>query len=371
MKVFILYQKYFDETNNKTIIGGLQHYIEALIKVCIDMKFETILIQKGKEGFEKKISDNVTVLSVSSKNKTYKDLIKKAESLGNTQEDILIFATSLLFRKSRFKRTISIQHGISWDIPQIHGFSNIPRTVAIALRCFQAILEIKRQEQASVVVCVDHNYVNWYRSLVVNRVVNCKVIPNFCEVDLKFQKREKQNDEKVNIIFARRYEIIRGTDLLCQTMPRILDKYPEVCLTIAGGGSQEQRLKEVFGAYSNVCFTKYSPEKGVQFHSEFDVAIVPTIGSEGTSLSLLEAMSAECAVICTDVGGMSNIVLDGYNGKLISPTEEELESALCELIENKELRKKLAHNGRETVKAAFSLEKWKKSWKELLSKEFV
>ncbi|WP_420491566.1 glycosyltransferase [Neobacillus drentensis] len=52
------------------------------------------------------------------------------------------------------------------------------------------------------------------------------------------------------------------------------------------------------------------------------------LGSEGTSLSLLEAMAAKCAEIATNVGGMTNIILDNYNGLIINPDESELYLAL-------------------------------------------
>lgn len=97
-----------------------------------------------------------------------------------------------------------------------------------------------------------------------------------------------------------------------------------------------------------------------------DIAVVPTIGSEGTSLSLLEAMAAHCAVICTNVGGMTNIVIDQYNGLMIKPTEADLVYAIEDLIINVEKRNKLADRGYETVKQAFSHEVWSNRWKKVL-----
>ena len=97
-----------------------------------------------------------------------------------------------------------------------------------------------------------------------------------------------------------------------------------------------------------------------------DIAVVPTVGSEGTSLSLLEAMASGCAVVCTNVGGMTNIVLDGYNGLMIYPEEEELYNALTCLIEDSSLRAKLQANAYNCVKDAFSLHRWKDAWKKVI-----
>ena len=93
-----------------------------------------------------------------------------------------------------------------------------------------------------------------------------------------------------------------------------------------------------------------------------DIAVVPTLASEGTSLSLLEAMSAQCAVVCTNVGGMTNIVIDGYNGTMVNPDSGSLYEAIDALIVDADLRKKLADTAYKTAKEGFSFERWEASW---------
>lgn len=78
-------------------------------------------------------------------------------------------------------------------------------------------------------------------------------------------------------------------------------------------------------------------------------------------MSLLEAMAAHCAILCTNVGGMTNIVIDGYNGLMVSPTSEEIYIKLKQLVEDKQLRTNLAERGYDTVKISFNLKIGKKS----------
>ena len=99
-----------------------------------------------------------------------------------------------------------------------------------------------------------------------------------------------------------------------------------------------------------------------------DIAVVPTTGSEGTSLSLLEAMASGCAVVCTNVGGMTNIVLSGYNGLMISPEEDELFDALATLIEDASLRARLQSNAYTCAKEAFSLKRWQDCWEKVIER---
>ena len=107
---------------------------------------------------------------------------------------------------------------------------------------------------------------------------------------------------------------------------------------------------------------KYSSKEALEFHYGYDIALVPSIASEGTSLSLLEAMSAGCYCIATATGGMSNIMIDGFNGAIIKPTAESLYSAICNAIEDDETRYVQALNAYNMVSASFSIEMWKKRW---------
>ena len=78
-------------------------------------------------------------------------------------------------------------------------------------------------------------------------------------------------------------------------------------------------------------------------------------------------MSAQCAVITSDVGGITNIVVDGYNG-LMTPAGdvEALYQAIKFLLNNPHEMKRLSSNAYEMVKSSFSYEKWKMEWKKVI-----
>ena len=87
---------------------------------------------------------------------------------------------------------------------------------------------------------------------------------------------------------------------------------------------------------------------------------MPTIGSEGTSFSLFEAMGSGCACICSNVGGMTNIIIDGYNGFLVNPDSESFCNKIELLVKNKNLRRRVRKNAYKTIKEGFSKEIWEK-----------
>ncbi len=118
--------------------------------------------------------------------------------------------------------------------------------------------------------------------------------------------------------------------------------------------------------FKNVSFITYKSDESLSVHADKHIAVVPTLGSEGTSLSLLEAMASHCAVICTNVGGMTNIIIDRYNGLMINPNTEELYDAMKKAILDAKLRNRLAINAYNSVKEGFSFELWCEKWKSVL-----
>ena len=65
----------------------------------------------------------------------------------------------------------------------------------------------------------------------------------------------------------------------------------------------------------------------------------------------VEAMSCSKPVIATDVGGLREIVIDGYNGLLVErDNPKDLKDKILRLICDENLRKTLGKNGNEFSK---------------------
>lgn len=73
---------------------------------------------------------------------------------------------------------------------------------------------------------------------------------------------------------------------------------------------------------------------------------------------VIEALLSDTAVIATNVGGVNEIIEDGYNGILVNPDEyEDFETALIRLIDSKDERAKLSKNGKKILKYKFDPKK--------------
>lgn len=171
-------------------------------------------------------------------------------------------------------------------------------------------------------------------------------------------------------MFARRLQPYRGTRLFAEAIRNILIKYDNLNVVIAGEGPDEEYLKAMFADNAHVTFIKYHVSESLEIHKDVDIAVIPTVGSEGTSFSLLEAMASYCAVICTNVGGMTNIIINGYNGIMINPSVKELTNALDLLVSDEATRLYLANNAYDVAKKSFSYDRWKDSWISILQNAF-
>lgn len=366
MRGILLYSQFYDFDKKRHRIGGVETYLRNLCGVIRAAGIDPLVVFSDNQE-RRGVVDDVQLVGVRATNKWKTDLLVKAEEVGDPKEDLLLFGSSTLISSSKFVHSIAIQHGIYWDTTDFKG-SRLTGDRALLARMMQARRQLHLHSLVSRMVCVDLNYVNWMRALSVDNRLPYIYIPNFADTTSAVSKR--RNDGIVRVVFARRFEAIRGCRLLMDVMPRAMSKHPEIELTIAGAGSMEAELREKFGRDPRVTFTSYDASESVSFHSQFDIALVPSMASEGTSLSLLEAMAARCAVVATDVGGMSNIVLSGHNGLLVRPEADDLYSAVSTLADNPGLRDRLALNARQTVVEAFSRDRWAESWARVL-KEYM
>ena len=364
MKIFLLHNQYFDKDGVIRKIGGVETYMEMLARLIQKEGYEPIICQYSNKPFTKDL-DGFTIKGYEVS--TIKELYLTIRPEIDVNHDIVIFSNDVMVCKTDLKRVISIQHGIACDVPYFSGnkFLNILRRIRYIQKT------INRFETSPRRVCVDYNFYNCYKLLSPNVIEpHITVIPNFCIQSLtKEQLTEKLNQRKhenIKIIFARRFVELRGAVLFARAATKILSHHPNVEITIAGEGPCESRMKRILNGYMDrVCFTKYLPSESFEIHKEHDIAVIPTIGSEGTSLSLLEAMGAGCYVVATPVGGMSNIIINGYNGKFTMPNEESLVASMNDAILSVRTSN-IQKNALDIIHRSFSLERWEAQWAELL-----
>ncbi len=157
---------------------------------------------------------------------------------------------------------------------------------------------------------------------------------------------------------AARLEEIKNIPMMLRAVRKVLEVIPDLYLLIAGDGSKTQDLEI------------YAEELGISQHVKFlglrnDLErIYPLFGvfllssfTEGISVSLLEAMSYGIPAVVTDVGGNSEVVIEGETGYLVpSDNDALMADRILKLLRNKEQAFRFGANTQDRVLKHFSFE---------------
>ncbi len=373
MKIYIIYSRIFDLNGEHLTIGGIQTYLLNLAELLIKNNYEVIIYQSGNKDWNKKYN-NIEFKGINVSNeKVLENQRKKVfESVLNTYKtnDLVIWGTDGIAIKNDKIKSISIQHGITFDFLSVIGKKYIlleKLGLKKLIMYFERKKAIETFMNAKVKVCVDYNFLNWIRTMEFREdLKDIYVIPNFTHIN---NSQINKDSNKIKILFARRFMMERGVYILEDIINNLADKYDNVSFTIAGSGQLEKYVKEkIVKNRKNVCIISYEHHESLKIHSEHDISLVPSFGSEGTSLSLLEAMTSKCIPIASNVGGMTNIILDEFNGYLVNPDSSEFIEKLEILINNTELRNRLQENAKKSADESFSYQNWSNKWLDLIKK---
>lgn len=169
---------------------------------------------------------------------------------------------------------------------------------------------------------------------------NIQVLYNPCPIVSKSECQKKNI-----ILFSGTLYKGKGYKDLINAFALIADKYPSWRLSIAGNGEIEQgrQFAEILGVGDRVDFLGWiSGEAKERAFQNAAIFCLPSY-AEGFPMAVLDAWSYGLPVITTPVGGIPDVAIDGENMLLFNPGDiESLSTQLARLIENEDLRGKIA-----------------------------
>lgn len=174
--------------------------------------------------------------------------------------------------------------------------------------------------------------------------------------------------KKVLAVSRNSYE--KGLDRVLEIWSLVFQKYPDWKLDIYGTLSPEENLiplANALGIASSVRF--YPPVSEVATLYANASMLVMTSRSEGLGLVLLEAMASGLPCVAYDCPvGPRSIITDGVNGFLVEDGNAiDFSEKLALLFEDKDLRKKLGANARQSV-SEYDLDAIMLQWKTLFER---
>lgn len=164
------------------------------------------------------------------------------------------------------------------------------------------------------------------------------------------------HDRGLSCTMVARFTDFKDHTLLLRAFARVPG---EVRLKLVGDGATlaaARKLAEDLGIRERVEF-KGSRGDVPEILAQTDVFVLAS-KTETLPISILEAMRAGLPVIASDVGGVSEEVVDGETGVLVTPgSVEELSAALRRLLADKALRISMGRAGRRRFEELFRADK--------------
>lgn len=178
----------------------------------------------------------------------------------------------------------------------------------------------------------------------------------------KGRPKRRKNSNAPKLIIVCRQEKGKGTDIVLESLPLILDEFPQATLEIVGDGDflpQLEKLARNLKIEKQVTFHgKVSPTAVLKLLSKADLFCFPT-ASEGFPKVILEALANGLPVVTTAVSVLPQLIEKTGSGVILpSATAESLSAAVCEIFGNEETYNRMSENAIRTARN-YSLEKWR------------
>lgn len=333
---------------DRPVVGGLERMAWALIDTARRAGYAVDVHQNGSSDWVQTV-DGVTIRG---HGLARLNLLAALESMHHETTTCLYL--SIMQEPIAYKpHSLVVSHGVWWEDPSQDVRGQFEA-------CRMAL------NQADEVVSVDYNFLNVIRAVYPSLSKKITVIPNFVDTDL-FKPPAMPREDPPVVLFPRRIDPARGIDLFLDSVAKLVDKYPEVRFIMSIDRNNQPFNARLDTQLQRLPFRDRLEVISTPFHQmpalyqAADIVVIPSTYSEGTSLSCLEALASGCAVVATDVGGLTNLILPRYNGLLVPPQSDTVSQALEELLENRAFRLALSSHARESS-LAFGLLRWQKAW---------
>lgn len=358
-RVDIINVNFFDWDGLTLYKGGAERYVYDLACLFRDRGWEVRILQNANRPFERAFKGVPVVGVVTGSGSDFRGMSRKFREVC-ADADLVVASPLDLACELRDLSVIGINHGIYWD-HKYKSLSNLNHGEYKNL--FDALKLVKR------CVCVDTNFINWVRTYDYALGHKLEYVPNYFDGSV-FHSSPKDFTGELRILYPRRLYEARGVFIALKAFAYLLEKYRGIQLQLVGQANDDDGrvVSEFISRYpGRITWEERDMEQMHEVYANSHVVLIPTMYAEGTSLSCLEAMATNNAVIATNIGGLANLVVDGYNGYLIEPKVEALVEALESLLNDRQLIGEMAARGVQMA-AVFERAKWISRWQEAISR---
>jgi len=151
---------------------------------------------------------------------------------------------------------------------------------------------------------------------------------------------------------------------LLDCFSEVADRYGHVSLNLAGEGRYFEEIKRMLPNYKHkskvVAHDWIDPDRIPDYLAGVDVGLLPLIqdtkfNKAKSPTKLFEYMSMAKPTIASDIGEAGNVLRDQQTG-FLAKNKEKFIFAMCQLAENRSLRREMGKHAREDAERYYSIE---------------
>ncbi len=339
-------------------IGGMESVIAQLATGVDSKRFRTVIIclqKKGaigeelsRQGIKVILADKMTPKVSFLYPKVLIDLLKKE------QVDI-VHTHSGCWHKTAIAALLAGTKGVVYTE---HGrFAPDLKRIIYLDRVISKI--------TSTIIPVSHDLFTYLKTVVKIPEQKLKLIENGIDTDFFSPAppdkglRKEINLEASDIVIGciARLAAVKDHITLVDSFFKAKTSCPHLKMILVGDGPEQNNIEKKINklGLSGDVILLGARRDIREILSVIDIFILSSI-SEGTSITLLEAMSVGKAVVATAVGGNNRLITDGVNGCLVPARSPDLMAErIIQLARSRNTCKQLGAKAREYIKREFSI----------------
>jgi glycosyltransferase involved in cell wall biosynthesis len=357
-----------DEFLKENPLGGIGSYTHQALKFFENSDQKVTVITFGKRQRSKKISTDSSLIVLRSGQIPYLSLILdpllvlisviklNKENKVDIVEAPEWRALSFFFAIFRLLFNSSLPYlVVRLHSPLVLGrlYNNEGLTV---IDRFRDLMESFTVRHCNAVSCPSKKLALWaMREWKLKKAI--AVIPNFVEVSN--YNKEVAHDEENIVLFMGSLAVLKGFGVFLDALPRLL-KETTATFNVVGRKSSfynlNLKLEKALSRSNRIKYLGFleggKKNKAIE---QSEIVVIPSFW-ENFPMICLEAMASSKIVVASKVGGLEDIIIDGFNGFLVAPGDPViLTSAIKRTLSlDSEQKYSIKVNAKETVKSKFS-----------------
>jgi L-malate glycosyltransferase len=187
-------------------------------------------------------------------------------------------------------------------------------------------------------------------------------------IDLEqFMPSLRKRRKTITLFCSRTWESIYGVDVLAKAFVKVAASNPNVDLILLGGGSQGAHIRQIFmngGVMDQVHFGGQIRQHDLPRWYQMADIYISSSHVDGSSVSLMEALSSGLPCLVSDIPGNREWIVDGENGWLFRDGNvDDLAEKILQAIKNRRSFNKIGEAARKTAEQKAD---WKRNFGKLL-----